>query len=108
MATNQTDTIQNTSANNINTSATDLLREVKSENEEYEEDDIEVPIIKREIRSKITTPFDELKLTPEKDLNFKIIRFDLDFYSADNKFSWVVYHTPREIRKHIKNISQNL
>ena len=104
MATNQTDTIQNTSANNINTSATDLLREVKSENEEYEEDDIEVPIIKREIRSKITTPFDELKLTPEKDLNFKIIRFDLDFYSADNKFSWVVYHTPREIRKHMKKI----
>ena len=78
--------------------------EIKSQKEEFEEDDTETPIIKREIKSSVTTPYEELKMSQQKALNYALIRFDLTFSGEKTAYNWKVYHTPKEIRKHIKKI----
>jgi len=108
METKNNNENQNTSVNELNKSDTNLFKEVKSEKEDLEEDETEIPILRREIRSRVTTPYDELNMLHDKNLNYKIIRFDLDFYSDSNKFSWKVYHTPKEVRKHIKKIYNHI
>ena len=104
METEQNLVNPNLSTDIVNLSNTNLMTDAKSDRDEIEEDETEVPIIHREIKSCITTPYDELKLTDNRSLNYKLVRFDLTFSSAENKYTWVVYHTPKEIRKHIKNI----
>ena len=83
----------------------DTIEELNSEREEIEEEDeTQDIIIKREIKSTITTPYDELKLPQQKDLNYNLIRFDLLFSSQDRNYSWKVYHKPRKVRKNINKI----
>ena len=94
---------ENTTTVLLNPSETNLF-EVKSEKEDFQEDETETPILTRELTSKLTTPYDELQMSPQKDLNYKLIRFDMSFSAADTKYNWKVYHTPKEIRKHINNI----
>ena len=104
MEDNDNNSNQNSAINIINKSEIKILNKVKSEIEDFEEDDTETPIIRREIKSCITTPYTELKMSKDENLNYNIIRFDLDFYSSNNKYSWKVYHTPKEILYHIKKI----
>ena len=104
MDNNLTTINTNTSTEILNHSETNLMKDVYSEREEVEEDETETPIIQREIKSCQTTPYDELKLSKQKDLNYNLVRFDLLFSSEDRKYSWIVYHTPKEIRRHIKKI----
>ena len=80
------------------------LFEVKSEKDQFEGDDGETPIIKREMKSSLTTPYDELNMSQTADLKYELIKFDLTFSSADSAYNWKVYHTPKEIRKHIKEV----
>ena len=96
-------TNQNTTTDLLNPSETQIF-EVKSEKEDFQEDETETPILTREIQSKVTTPYDELHMSSQKDLNYNLIRFDMAFSAADTKYNWIVYHTPKEIRKHINKI----
>ena len=99
---------QNSSTININTDSNlDLLNEVKSEKEDIEdieEDETQMPIIKRTITSRATTPVEELKISQVKELLYFVIRFDVSFLSGNSNYNWVVYHTPREVRKHVRQI----
>jgi len=88
----------------INASNTNLIEDVKSEREDFELDETETPILKREIRSTLTKPYAELGMSQQPNLDYDLVRFDLVFSSADNKYTWKVYHTPKEIRKNIKAI----
>ena len=103
MEQNVNNATQNTTIDLINPSEKNIL-EVKSEKEDFEEDDSETPIINREIKSYVTTPYDELKMSQQRDLDYVLIRFDLTFHSTNTKYIWKVYHTPKEIRNHIKKI----
>ena len=85
-------------------SETNLFGEVKSEKQVLHEDDEETPIIKREIKSSITTPYDELNMSQHPDLKYDLVKFDLAFSSTDVTYTWKVYHTLKEVRKHIKAI----
>ena len=105
---NEKEPNQNSTLNLINTSNKSLLTEVKSEKEDFEEDETEDIIVSRDIKSYITTPYDELLMTKQKNLDYKLIRFDLTFSSSLNKYTWKTYHTPKEIRNNIKKICQNI
>ena len=100
--------IHNSTLYPMNTSNTNLFGEVKSEKVEFEEEQNEDPIITREIKSSITTPYDVLSMSKQKNIDYKIVQFDLTFSSAQYKYSWTVYHTPKEIRKHIKKLLENI
>ena len=98
---------QNTTAETLNQSETNLF-DVKSEKEDFQEDETETPILTREIKSTLTTPYDELQMSPQKDLNYKLIRYDMTFSGEDAKYNWKVYHTPKEVRKHINKIYKKI
>ena len=89
----------------INTlSSCDTLEHLNTDREDMEEDESENIIIKRVITSRISTPAEELRLNQIKDLLSTIIRFDVSFTSEKYIYKWVVYHTAKEVRKHIKQI----
>ena len=89
----------------INTlSSCDTLEHLNTDREDIEEDESENIIIKRVITSRISTPAEELRLNQIKDLLSTIIRFDVSFTSEKCIYKWVVYHTAKEVRKHIKQI----
>ena len=88
----------------VNSSKLYLFNENNSEKEDKEEDENESPILRKEIRATITKPYVELVMSEQKNFNYIIIRFDLDFYSKEGKYFWKVYHTPKEIRNHIQKI----
>ena len=100
--------IHNSTLYPMNTSNTNLFGDVKSEKVEFEEEQNEDPIITREIKSSITTPYEVLSMSKQKNIDYKIVQFDLTFSSAQYKYSWTVYHTPKEIRKHIKKLLENI
>ena len=95
---------QNTTNDLLNNSETNLIKEVKSEKEDFQEDETETPILTREMQSSLTIPYKELEMSPTEELNYNLVRHDLSFSAADKKYNWKVYHTPKEIRKHIKSI----
>ena len=87
-----------------NLTQTNLLSTMNTDREEIEEDDSQNIIIKRVITSRISNPADELQITKVNDLIYNIIRFDATFSSEKINYNWVVYHTPKEVRKHIKKM----
>ena len=87
-----------------NLTNTNLLSTLNTDREEIEEDDTENIIIKRVITSRISNPADELQITKVNDLIYMIIRFDATFSSEKINYNWVVYHTPKEVRKHIQKM----
>ena len=87
-----------------NLTQTNLLNTINTDREEIEEDDSENVIIKRVITSRISNPADELQITKVNDLIYNIIRFDATFSSEKINYNWVVYHTPKEVRKHIQKM----
>ena len=80
-----------------------LNDEDTSEKDDIEEE-LETKIKTRQINAVKTTAHDELTVTMEKELNYVLIKFNMQFTSEDCKYNWVVYHTPKEVRKHIRNI----
>ena len=86
----------------INASNNNLLGDDNSEKDEFEEEEVEDPIIKRDMKVCITKPYDVLSMTKIKKLDFKLIQFDLLFTSVKYNYSWKTYHTPKEIRKNVK------
>ena len=91
-----------------NLTQTNLLSTMNTDREEIEEDDSQNIIIKRVITSRISNPADELQITKVNDLIYNIIRFDATFSSEKINYNWVVYHTPKEVRKNIKQIYQKI
>ena len=87
-----------------NLTQTNLLSTMNTDREEIEEDDSQNIIIKRVITSRISNPADELQITKVNDLIYNIIRFDATFSSEKINYNWVVYHTPKEVRKHIQKM----
>ena len=87
-----------------NLTQTNLLSIMNTDREEIEEDDSQNIIIKRVITSRISNPADELQITKVNDLIYNIIRFDATFSSEKINYNWVVYHTPKEVRKHIQKM----
>ena len=95
---------QNTTTDLLKPSETQLFNDLKSEKEEFQEDETETPILSREINSCLTKPYNELGMSQHKDLDYNLVKFDLAFSSENAKYIWKVYHTPKEIRKHINNV----
>jgi phospholipase D1/2 len=95
---------QNTTTDLLKPSDTQLFNDLKSEKEEFEEDETETPILSREINSCLTKPYNELGMSQNKDLDYNLVKFDLAFSSENAKYNWKVYHTPKEIRKHINSV----
>ena len=87
-----------------NLTQTNLFSTMNTDREEIEEDDSQNIIIKRVITSRISNPADELQITKVNDLIYNIIRFDATFSSEKINYNWVVYHTPKEVRKHIQKM----
>ena len=99
---------QNSASNMIiDTEPNLLLRMESSENEEDIENGLETKIINREIKARKTSVYEELLLFI-KDEDYDLIKFNMLFTSENCKYAWVVYHTPKEVRKHIKTIIQNI
>ena len=96
-----TDNILNNSSPNL------LLRDDSSEKDDIEEE-LETKIISRQIKATRTTAYEALRLTEQKDLNYDLIRFDMTFQSSEDKYFWRVYHTPKEVRKHIKKLVERI
>ena len=91
-----------------NISDTNLLASINTDKEDIEEDESIDPIIKRVITSKITNPAEELKISQVTELLDIIIRFDASFSSERTNYNWVVYHTAKEVRKHIRKIYEKI
>ena len=91
-----------------NMSDTNLLDSINTDKEDIEEDESIDPIIKRVITSKITNPAEELKISQVTELLDIIIRFDASFSSERTNYNWVVYHTAKEVRKHIRKIYEKI
>ena len=91
-----------------NMSDTNLLASINTDKEDIEEDESIDPIIKRVITSKITNPAEELKISQVTELLDIIIRFDASFSSERTNYNWVVYHTAKEVRKHIRKIYEKI
>ena len=100
----------NTTLMPMNTlSDNNLLAKINSaEKEDLEEDESENIITNRVITSKLTTAAQELNITQDPKLLSALIRFDATFSSDKTNYNWVVYHTPREVRKNIKQIYQKI
>ena len=95
----------NTTLAPMNTlSDAELLNTLNKDREDLEEDETLNTIIKREITSSITNPSKELQMTQVNELLYQIIRFDAAFSCDKVNYHWVVYHTPKEVRKHIRSI----
>ena len=54
---NKNNETTNTTMNLINSSEKNLITDLKSEQEEFEEDETDTPIVGREIKSYLTTPY---------------------------------------------------
>ena len=91
-----------------NISDTNLLASINTDKEDIEEDESIDPIVKRVITSKITNPAEELKISQVTELLDIIIRFDASFSSERINYNWVVYHTTKEVRKHIRKIYEKI
>ena len=91
-----------------NISDTNLLASINTDKEDIEEDESIDPIVKRVITSKITNPAEELKISQVTELLDIIIRFDASFSSERINYNWVVYHTAKEVRKHIRKIYEKI
>ena len=91
-----------------NMSDTNLLASINTDKEDIEEDESIDPIVKRVITSKITNPAEELKISQVTELLDIIIRFDASFSSERTNYNWVVYHTAKEVRKHIRKIYEKI
>ena len=99
----------NTTLMPMNTlSNAELLKTLNTDKEDLEEDETLNNIIKRVITSKITNPANELQVTQVNELLYMIIRFDAAFSSEKVNYYWTIYHTPKEVRKHLKNIYQKI
>ena len=101
----------NTSLMPMNTlsSNNDLLAKMNSsDKEDIEEDESANIITNRVITSKVTNAAQELKITQDTKLLSALIRFDANFSSDTANYNWVVYHTPKEVRKNIKQIYQKI
>ena len=82
-----------------------LLKDDSSEKDEDIENELETKIITRQINATKTTAHDELAISKEQESNYVLIKFNMLFTSSEDcKYSWIVYHTPKEVRKHIHNI----
>ena len=68
------------------------------------ENELETKIITKQITAVKTTAHEELTVSMEKELNYDLIKFNMLFTGEDCKYTWIVYHTPKEVRKHIRNI----
>ena len=88
----------------LNSDSNLLLMEDSSEKDEDIESELETKIVSRQIKAVKTTAYDELMISKGKEVNYNLIRFDMLFTSTDCKYNWKVYHTPKEIRKHIRDI----
>ena len=88
------------SANLLNRSSVDL--------DDMEEDETENIIIKRVITSKMTNPTQELNVTPVDELVYELIRFDASFSSDRTNYNWVIYKTPKEVKKHVRSMYEKI
>ena len=94
---------------NTLSSNNDLLAKMNSsDKEDIEEDESANIITNRVITSKVTNAAQELKITQDTKLLSALIRFDANFSSDTANYNWVVYHTPKEVRKNIKQIYQKI
>ena len=100
---NSTDSIMG-----IERANTNLLDYIIEDKDDLEDDESEDIIIKRVITSKISNPSEELKISPSNDIAYTLIRFDAYFSSEKNKYNWIIYHTPKEIRKNIKKLLEKI
>lgn len=100
---NSTDSIMG-----IERANTNLLDYIIEDKDDLEDDESEDIIIKRVITSKISNPSEELKISPTNDIAYTLIRFDAYFSSEKNKYNWIIYHTPKEIRKNIKKLLEKI
>ena len=100
--------IESTSQNMIiDSQPSILLRDDSSEKDINIEDEIETKILSRQIKAYKTTIHDELKISGKKEKNKDLIKFDMLFIAAECKYSWCLYHTPKEVKNHIKKICEN-
>ena len=82
-----------------------LLKDDSSEKDEDIENELETKIISRQINATKTTAHDELAISKDQESNYVLIKFNMLFTSSEDcKYSWIVYLTPKEVRKHIHNI----
>ena len=91
-----------------NLTNTNLLETINTDKEDYEEEESQNAIIKRVITSKIATPCEELKISQVNELLYILIRFDCAFSSDKINYNWIVYHTPKEVRNHIKKMYEKI
>ena len=91
-----------------NLTNTNLLETINTDKEDYEEEESQNAIIKRVITSKIATPCEELKISHVNELLYILIRFDCAFSSDKINYNWIVYHTPKEVRNHIKKMYEKI
>ena len=89
-------------------SSVNLLNRSSVDMDDLEEDETENIIIKRVITSKMTNPTQELNVTPVTELIYELIRFDATFSSERTNYNWVVYKTPKEVRKHIRSMYEKI
>ena len=85
-------------------SNTNLLEKMNTEKDDIEEDESANIITNRVITSKLTTPAQELNISPDQKLLSPLVLFDANFSCDKTNYYWIVYHTPREVRKNIKNL----
>ena len=100
--------VNTTEAEILNPEPNTLLRDDSSEKEDIE-NELETKIVTRQISATKTTAHEELTVSMEKELNYDLIKFNMLFTSSENcKYSWIVYHTPKEVRKHIHSIVKKI
>ena len=107
------DPLEQETQNTLNNSENKILNTnlLEKDSDTEDENENETQIISREIKASKTTIFNELKLTDQKDNqkdNSDLIKFNMKFADKEYKYSWIVYHTPKEVRKHIKKFLQTL
>ena len=107
------DSLELETQNTLNNSENKILNTnlLEKDSDTEDENENETQIISREIKASKTTIFNELKLTDQKDNqkdNSDLIKFNMKFADKEYKYSWIVYHTPKEVRKHIKKFLQTL
>ena len=94
----------NTTLCTMNASNNNLLGDVHSEKVEVEKDLSEDPILTREIKSIRTTPYEVLSMSKDENLDYNLVQFDLNFASAQHRYYWRVFHTPKEVRKNVHKL----
>ena len=81
-----------------------LLKKMQTDRDDLDEDETQVQIEKRVITSKVTNPPQELKISQIPELLYFLIRFDATFTGGNYNYNWTIYHTPKQIRRHIEKI----